>query len=67
MKIGVAGIGRMRIAIGPRPSEQGNERVVWDRTAERAKPLIDAVYRGKDGLLGGNVAGETAQVRLQSE
>ena len=100
-KIGIAGTGRMGIAIGLRLIEQGDELVVWNRTPERAKPLvdagaravaspaelveavddiitiltnadsIDAVYRGKDGLLSGDVAGklfiEMSTVRPETE
>jgi 3-hydroxyisobutyrate dehydrogenase len=87
MKIGIAGTGRMGIAIGLRLIEQGAEIVAWNRTKERTKPLadagaaivstpaelvkavdtiitiltdanaIDATYRGKDGLLSGDVTG----------
>jgi 3-hydroxyisobutyrate dehydrogenase len=87
MKIGIAGTGRMGIAIGLRLIDQGAEVVAWNRTKEKAKPLadagativstpaelvkavdtiitiltdanaIDATYRGKDGLLSGDVTG----------
>ena len=101
MKIGIAGTGRMGIAIGQRLIEQGDELVVWNRTKDRAKPLvtagarmaasaadlvgsvdivitiltnaeaIDAMYRGKDGLLSGDVAGklfmEMSTVRPETE
>lgn len=87
MKIGIAGTGRMGIAIGERLMQQGDEIVAWNRTREKTKPLadagativgtpaevvkaadtiitiltdanaIDATYRGKDGLLSGDVTG----------
>ncbi len=87
MKIGIAGTGRMGVAIGLRLIEQGAEIVAWNRTKEKTKPLadagativstpaelvqavdtiitiltdanaIDATYRGKDGLLSGDVTG----------
>jgi len=88
MKIGIAGTGRMGAAIGERLLAEGYELVVWNRTKDKAKPLIDAgatgaatpaelvgkvdvvitiltnadaidaVYRGPDGLLGGDVSGK---------
>lgn len=101
MKIGIAGTGRMGLAIGERLMAQGEELVVWNRTKERAKPLvdagarmasspaelvasvdliitiltnaeaIDAMYRGKDGLLSGDIAGklfmEMSTVRPETE
>ncbi|MGE0717978.1 MAG: NAD(P)-dependent oxidoreductase [Alphaproteobacteria bacterium] len=42
MKIGVAGLGRMGAAIAKRLIEVGHEVSVWNRTAERAKPLAAA-------------------------
>ncbi len=42
MKIGIAGTGRMGIAIGLRLIAQGDEIVAWNRTSEKAKPLADA-------------------------
>jgi 3-hydroxyisobutyrate dehydrogenase len=87
MKIGIAGTGRMGIAIGLRLMSQGAEIVAWNRTKDRTKALadagativstpaelvkavdtvitiltnaeaIDATYRGKDGLLSGDVTG----------
>jgi 3-hydroxyisobutyrate dehydrogenase len=41
MKIGVAGLGRMGSAIGRRLIESGYEVSVWNRSAEKAKPLAD--------------------------
>ena len=42
MKIGICGTGRMGIAIGERLIEKGHSLAVWNRTARRAKPLVDA-------------------------
>nr|WP_300559146.1 NAD(P)-dependent oxidoreductase [Limnohabitans sp. Rim8] len=42
MKIGIAGIGKMGSAIGLRLLSLGYELTVWNRTAERAQPLLDA-------------------------
>ena len=42
MKIGLCGAGRMGVAIGERLIEQGHELAVWNRTARKAKPLVDA-------------------------
>jgi 3-hydroxyisobutyrate dehydrogenase len=88
MKIGIAGTGRMGAAIGERLMAEGYDLVVWNRSKDKLKPLleagaaeaatpadlvsqvdavitiltnaesIDAVYRGPDGLLSGNVAGK---------
>ncbi len=58
MKIGVAGLGAMGAAIGARLIEVGHEVTVWNRTAEKAKPLADA---------GAKVAGSPAEVAAASE
>jgi 3-hydroxyisobutyrate dehydrogenase len=88
MKVGIAGTGRMGFAMGERLLDEGEELIVWNRTKEKAQPLvargaklaatpadlanqsdiiltiltdassIDAMYRGKDGLLSGNPAGK---------
>jgi 3-hydroxyisobutyrate dehydrogenase len=42
MRIGVAGLGRMGAAIAERLKETGHDLVVWNRTAEKTKPLADA-------------------------
>ncbi len=42
MKVGVAGLGAMGAAIAARLIEVGHEVTVWNRTAEKAKPLADA-------------------------
>ena len=88
MHIGIAGIGRMGSNIGARLIEIGHTLTVWNRTADKVKPLadagastattpaeltsaveaiitiitnadaIDAVYRGPQGLLAGDVKGK---------
>lgn len=42
MRIGVAGLGRMGAAIARRLLETGHEVTVWNRTAEKARPLAEA-------------------------
>lgn len=42
MHIGIAGTGKMGTAIGSRLLSLGNSVTVWNRTAERAQPLVDA-------------------------
>ncbi len=42
MRIGIAGLGKMGAAIAARLVETGNDLVVWNRSAEKAKPLADA-------------------------
>jgi 3-hydroxyisobutyrate dehydrogenase len=42
MKIGLCGTGRMGVAMGERLIEKGHTLTVWNRTAARAKPLVDA-------------------------
>jgi 3-hydroxyisobutyrate dehydrogenase len=42
MEIGVAGLGRMGVAISQRLMEVGHTLTVWNRTAAKAKPLADA-------------------------
>jgi 3-hydroxyisobutyrate dehydrogenase len=88
MKIGIAGTGRMGAAIGERLMAEGYDLVVWNRTRDKIRPLveagaaeaatpaelasqvdtvitiltnadsIDAVYRGPDGLLSGDLSGK---------
>ncbi len=58
MKIGVAGLGAMGAAIAARLIEVGHEVTVWNRTAEKAKPLAEA---------GAKVAGSPAEVAKLSE
>src|SRR3989475_6100405 len=91
----------MGAAIGQRLISLGHELAVWNRTAEKTRPLaaagakvastpsqlvassetiitiltdaaaIDAAYRGRDGLLAGDVAGklfiEMSTVRPETE
>ncbi len=42
MRVGVIGLGKMGAAMAQRLMECGHEVVVWNRTAEKAKPLVDA-------------------------
>ncbi len=42
MRIGIAGLGRMGAAIGLRLIEAGHEVTVWNRSADKTKPLIEA-------------------------
>ena len=42
MNIGIAGIGTMGSNIGARLMETGHKLTVWNRTAEKTKPLADA-------------------------
>lgn len=42
MKIGVAGLGRMGAAIAKRLIEVGHEVTVWNRSADKAEPLVKA-------------------------
>jgi 3-hydroxyisobutyrate dehydrogenase len=58
MRIGVAGVGRMGAAIAARLIEVGHEVTVWNRTADKIKPLMD---------LGAKVAGTPAELAGQVE
>src|SRR5256714_3422529 len=42
MQIGIAGLGRMGAAVAARLMEVGHTVQVWNRTPDKAKPLIDA-------------------------
>jgi 3-hydroxyisobutyrate dehydrogenase len=42
MKVGIAGIGKMGSAMGSRLLSLGHDLTVWNRTAARAQPLLDA-------------------------
>ncbi len=42
MHIGIAGIGKMGSNIGPRLMECGHKLTVWNRSAEKTKPLAEA-------------------------
>ena len=58
MQIGVAGLGAMGGAIAARLMEVGHQVTVWNRTADKAKPLADA---------GAKVAANPAAVAQASE
>ena len=42
MKVGVAGLGAMGINVAARLMEVGHQVTVWNRSADKAKPLADA-------------------------
>lgn len=42
MRIGIAGLGRMGSALADRLREVGHSLVVWNRTPEKAVPIVDA-------------------------
>jgi 3-hydroxyisobutyrate dehydrogenase len=42
MHIGISGIGRMGSNIGARLMETGHKLTVWNRTADKTRPLLDA-------------------------
>ena len=42
MRIGIAGLGRMGAAMAARLIEVGHQVTVWNRSAGKAKPLVDA-------------------------
>jgi 3-hydroxyisobutyrate dehydrogenase len=58
MRIGVAGVGRMGAAIAAHLIDVGHEVTVWNRTADKVKPLADA---------GARVAGTPAELASQVE
>jgi len=58
MKVGVAGLGAMGANVAARLMEVGHQVTVWNRTAEKAKPLADA---------GARIAGSPAEVAAASE
>ena len=58
MKVGVAGLGAMGANVAARLMEVGHQVTVWNRTADKAKPLADA---------GAKVAGSPAEVAAASE
>src|SRR5688572_16398971 len=41
MRIGIAGLGRMGTAMAERLLEVGHELTVWNRSADKAKPLVE--------------------------
>lgn len=58
MRVGVAGLGKMGAAIAARLMECGHELIVWNRSADKAKPLADA---------GAIVASSPADLAAKSE
>lgn len=42
MRVGIAGLGKMGAAIAARLVESGHDVIVWNRSADKAKPLADA-------------------------
>ena len=42
MHIGIAGVGRMGANMGLRLMETGSKLTVWNRSADKVKPLVDA-------------------------
>src|SRR5436305_2285356 len=42
MRIGIAGLGRMGAAMAVRLIEVGHAVTVWNRSAAKAKPIVDA-------------------------
>lgn len=58
MRVGVAGLGKMGAAIAARLMECGHEVIVWNRSADKAKPLADA---------GAIVASSPADLAAQAE
>jgi 3-hydroxyisobutyrate dehydrogenase len=42
MHIGIAGIGKMGAAIAQRLMEVGHQVTVWNRSAAKTKPVVDA-------------------------
>ena len=42
MRVGIAGLGRMGAAMAARLIEVGHEVTVWNRSAGKAKPIVDA-------------------------
>ena len=58
MKVGVAGLGAMGANVAARLMEVGHQVTVWNRTADKTKPLADA---------GAKVVGSPAEVATASE
>ena len=48
MQIGIAGLGRMGAAMAARLMEVGHTLAVWNRSPEKAKPLVDAGAKRAD-------------------
>ena len=57
MQIGVAGLGAMGAAMAARLMEVGHQVTVWNRSADKAKPLVDAGAK-----VGGDAGGAGASV-----
>jgi 3-hydroxyisobutyrate dehydrogenase len=58
MRVGVAGLGKMGAAIAARLMECGHDVIVWNRSADKAKPLADA---------GAKVAASPADLAAQAD
>ena len=58
MRVGIAGLGKMGAAIAARLMECGHQAIVWNRSADKAKPLVDA---------GAKLASSPAELAAQSE
>ena len=58
MRVGVAGLGKMGAAIAARLMECGHPVIVWNRSADKAKPLVEA---------GAKLASSPADLVAQSE
>lgn len=58
MRVGIAGIGRMGAAIAARVMQVGHDVAVWNRSAGKTKPLVDA---------GATVAATPAALASRSE
>ena len=58
MRVGVAGLGKMGAAIAARLMECGHDVIVWNRSADKTKPLADA---------GATVATSPADLAAQAE
>ena len=58
MRVGLAGLGKMGSAIAARLLECGHEVIVWNRSPDKAKPLVDA---------GAEVAASPAALAEQAE
>ena len=58
MRVGVAGLGKMGAAVAARLMECGHDVIVWNRSADKAKPLADA---------GAKVAASPADLAAQAD
>lgn len=58
MRVGIAGLGKMGAAIAARLMECGHQVIVWNRSADKAKPLVDA---------GATLASSPADLAMQSD